>query len=95
MKNLKSLLAMTCCEASRLLEAESHELSRCQRWGLRLHLLVCRACRRYRAQLKFLREVYAAAPDKLLASGFARYGRLSPERAAKIKALLRNAAEQQ
>lgn len=46
-----------CREASRLQsEALDHSLSRGQRLGLRLHLLLCKWCRRYGKQIRFLRQ---------------------------------------
>jgi hypothetical protein len=50
-------LNLNCREASRIQsEAMDHPLPLGKRIGLRLHLWICRWCRRYGRQLKFLRE---------------------------------------
>jgi hypothetical protein len=40
-------------------------LPRWQRWRLRLHLLICRHCRRYTKQLRFLQQVSHAVNTNL------------------------------
>jgi len=48
-------LAPSCREAARIQsEALEHSLSPAKRFGLRLHLLMCRWCRRYGEQIRFL-----------------------------------------
>ena len=48
---------LTCKDASRLASiALDNHLSWRERWGLRMHLLLCKLCRRYVRELKFLRE---------------------------------------
>jgi hypothetical protein len=60
---------LKCKEVTRLLsESQDRELPAAQRLPLRLHLLSCRGCRNYKAQLNLLREAcrsYAelAGPD--------------------------------
>lgn len=50
-------LSPTCRDASRLQsEALDRPLSTPQRIGLRIHLFLCRWCRRYGSQLRFLRQ---------------------------------------
>src|SRR5262245_2773030 len=52
-----TLLSPTCKEATRLQSsAMDRKLSLFEKIGLRLHLLLCAWCRRYGAQLKFLRS---------------------------------------
>ena len=51
---LKTML--TCRDAARLLAQDEMGTSRVERVGLRLHLLMCRFCRRYKAQLGALGE---------------------------------------
>ena len=72
-KGLRNL-SPNCREASRLQsEALDHALSPMQRLGLRLHLVLCKWCRRYGKQLRFLRgaahehqdQVADAAPQTL------------------------------
>jgi len=54
----------TCRQASRLQsEALDHRLSWPQRFGLGLHLLVCRWCRRYGRQLRFICRAARHAGD--------------------------------
>ncbi len=49
-------LSPSCREATRLQsEALDHPLTGAQRWGLKIHLFLCKWCRRYRAQLQLLR----------------------------------------
>jgi hypothetical protein len=49
-------ISPSCKEAVRLQgEAQKRRLPLWQRTGLRLHLLLCKWCRRYRQQLEFLR----------------------------------------
>jgi hypothetical protein len=51
------MLSVTCREASRLQsEALDRKLCLSKRWGLSLHLLICKWCRRYGKQLRFLRD---------------------------------------
>lgn len=58
LKKVIRTLSPNCREASRL-QSEQLErpLSGSQRVGLRIHLLLCRWCRRYGSQLHFLRRV--------------------------------------
>ncbi len=50
----------TCKGATRLLlQAEERRLTAAERIGLRLHLLVCKACPRFAGQLRLMRRAYA------------------------------------
>ncbi len=50
-------LSLTCKQATRLQsEALDRKLSFFEKLGLRLHLFLCKWCRRYGEQLKFLRS---------------------------------------
>jgi len=61
-------LSLSCRQASRLQsEALDHKLSFPQRVGLRIHLFLCKWCRRYGKQIRFLRDAAADQPDQLLA----------------------------
>ena len=63
-KSALRTLSPNCREASRLQsEVLDHSLSRGQRLGLRLHLLLCKWCRRYGKQLRFLRQAVHDHPD--------------------------------
>jgi hypothetical protein len=59
-------LSPNCCEASRL-QSESLDppLSWPKRLGLRLHLLICKWCRRYGKQVRFLRQAVHEHPQEL------------------------------
>jgi hypothetical protein len=59
-------LSPTCRDASRLQsEALDQSLPLGKRLGLRLHLLLCRWCRRYGKQLHFLRHTVHEHPHEL------------------------------
>lgn len=48
---------MTCREAARLMsERLDHPLGRRRDWALRLHVLMCAACRHYNRQIRWLHE---------------------------------------
>ncbi len=58
---------LTCKAAARLLAQDGIGASRVERVGLRVHLLMCRFCRRYKAQLSAIgegcRKQFGAATD--------------------------------
>jgi len=55
-----------CRHASRLQsEALDHKLPILHHIGLRIHLVLCRWCRRYGKQIRFLRHAAHEHPDKL------------------------------
>jgi hypothetical protein len=59
-------LAPNCRDASRLQsEALDKKLSFVQRFGLGLHLVVCKWCRRYGKQIRFLRDAAQEHPENL------------------------------
>jgi hypothetical protein len=65
--NLFKALSPNCKQASRLQsEALDHKLSLIQRVGLRIHLLLCKWCRRYGGQLRFLRKAAHDHQDELI-----------------------------
>ncbi len=58
-------LSPNCKHATRLQsEALDHKLPFLQRVGLRIHLLICKWCRRYGEQLRFLRKAAHEHPDE-------------------------------
>lgn len=60
-------LSPSCRQASRLQsEALDHKLPVLQRLGLRIHLRLCKWCRRYGTQLRFLRDAAHEHPDELV-----------------------------
>ena len=63
-----TFLSLGCREASRLQsQALDRKLPLVQRIGLRMHLLLCKWCRRYRQQIRFLRDAALQHPDRLSA----------------------------
>jgi predicted anti-sigma-YlaC factor YlaD len=69
MKNLK-LLNLNCREAGRLVsEGMDRELALMERIGLRIHLVICSACRAWRRQLTLIRT--AIRKDAAVAVGTA------------------------
>jgi hypothetical protein len=81
------VLLCSCRDASRLQsEALDKELSFFQRLGLSLHLLICKWCRRYGKQIRFLRGVAHDHSENL---SEAVPQKLSPEARERIKQRLR------
>jgi hypothetical protein len=59
-------LSPSCKAATRLQsEALDHKLPLRQRFGLRVHLMLCKWCRRYGKQIAFLRDAAHEHPDEL------------------------------
>jgi hypothetical protein len=59
-------LSPSCKAATRLQsEALDHKLPLRQRFGLRVHLMLCKWCRRYGKQITFLRDAAHEHPDEL------------------------------
>jgi len=91
-KKLKSdcaALSLDCCAASRAQsERLDHPLPRMTRIGLWLHLLICKWCRRYGKQIRFLRhaahehqeDLAASEPQKLSAEARERIKRRLQEK---------------
>ena len=49
---------MRCDQASRLIShSQERQLNGAERCALSFHLLICRVCRKYRKQLKFMRNI--------------------------------------
>jgi predicted AAA+ superfamily ATPase len=56
----------SCRDASRLQsEALDKKLSLSKRFGLSLHLMICKWCRRYGKQIRFLRDAAHEHPENL------------------------------
>jgi hypothetical protein len=86
-KGLRTI-SPNCREASRLQsEALDHALTPLQRFGLRVHLLLCKWCRRYGRQIRFLRGTAHEHPDQVAEAS---PGRLSPEARERLKNALRD-----
>lgn len=61
-----ALLSPNCKEASRLQsQALDRKLSFTQSIGLRIHLLICKWCRRYGKQIAFLHDAAHDHPDQV------------------------------
>ncbi len=90
MKLLETLLP-ACRQVSRLQsDLLDRPLSLPKRFGLRLHLLVCKWCRRYGKQIRFLRQAVHEHPDEL---SQATPQTLSPEARERLKNSLRGEKE--
>ena len=62
-----AMLSPSCRQVSRLQsEAIDRKLSFPQRLGLRLHLLLCKWCRRYGKQVRFLRDAAHEHPENMV-----------------------------
>jgi hypothetical protein len=84
-------LSPTCKKATRLLsEAMDRRLSFFEKFGLRLHLFLCKWCRRYGEQLKFLRS---AARECQEHESRQEPQRLSPEARERIKQRLQSSLD--
>jgi hypothetical protein len=84
-------LSLRCQQATRLQsEAMDRRLSFFQKLGLRLHLFLCKWCRRYGEQLKFLRS---AARESEEHESRQEPERLSPEARQRIKQRLESSQE--
>jgi hypothetical protein len=81
-------LMPACRDASRLQsQALDQSLSWPKRLGLRLHLLVCKWCRRYGKQIRFLRDVVLDHPEEV---NDVAPQTLSPEARERLKQSLRD-----
>ena len=81
----------TCKQATRLQsEAMDRRLSIFERLGLRLHLSLCKWCRRYGEQLRFLRSVARKCQEH---ESWQEPHRLSPEARERIKQSLKSGWE--
>jgi hypothetical protein len=85
------VLNVPCREASQLVsESLDRKLTRAERWALRLHLLYCIACRRYRRQIFLLKSALRRpAGDRCPPQGPLSTTELGPEARERIKRRLR------
>lgn len=64
-KNLHMIMTTSCKHASSLLsKSQDGPLTLAERLSLRLHLCICRYCRRYRRQLVVLRRLLRTLKDR-------------------------------
>lgn len=76
-----ALLSPNCKEASRLQsQALDRKLPWVQRFGLRIHLLLCEWCRRYGKQIRFLRDTTREHPEHLPEPGCEKLSQNARER---------------
>lgn len=84
LKKILTILTLSCDGAAYYLsKAQEAPLTRTERWALRMHLLVCTGCRRYKRHLLFLRELIRSAAQKAY-DGQTMSGAMSPERAQRV-----------
>jgi len=96
LRDITMLVSLSCNKASHLAsESLDRELSRNERWALRIHTLVCRNCRRMFAQLKMLRALVSKMPESAHQQLRAALTQLSTDRKQRIKQLLRDAGRTQ
>jgi hypothetical protein len=85
-----SAISPNCKEAVRLQsEALDHQLPGLERFGLRLHLVLCKWCRRYGKQIRLLRDAAHDHSEELTETT---PQKLSPAARERISQSLRNQA---
>ncbi len=88
------LFTLSCREASRLIsDALDRELTRRERWSLRLHMLLCTACKRFAQQASTIRMAIAKMPDHVRQGCFEAAAGLTADRKTQIKRLLAQAGQ--
>lgn len=91
-RSLISMLQINCREASELISAAADgDLSKRDRIALRIHLVLCAACKRFSAQMSLLRAAMSALPRRWRGSWCDETAHLSSERRQAIKQLLAQA----
>lgn len=56
-KAIRMLLALHCDESTLLISSgQDRTLAPIERWAVRLHLISCRSCRRFRKQVQYLQD---------------------------------------
>lgn len=69
-------------------ETLDRELTLKERFDLRLHLMICGLCSRYRDQIHFLHQLAPQLSERLQDEGVSSNGRLSDEARERMKRLL-------
>ncbi len=55
---IKLILTLKCEQSNRLIsQSFDADLSRCERLAVRLHVLMCRSCRKFKKKLRLLHEM--------------------------------------
>ena len=91
----KMVLTLVCDDSAHLLsDSLDQPLTRAERLALRLHLLICRNCRRFRRQIEFIhRAMHHAAADSAADTSLPHMApsnaTLSPKARRRIAAALR------
>lgn len=92
LRHLLHLLTASCEEIAELAsQSLDREMPRLERFAIRLHLVYCSACRRYRRQLRLLRDAsrrLASEWQNQLAADDAASPSLSPEARERLKRAL-------
>jgi len=66
-KNIVFILTLRCDQASRLISySQESPLNKAESWALSFHLLICRMCRKYKKQLKFMRDILSRLAESRL-----------------------------
>ena len=61
------IMTQRCDQASRLISnSQEAPLNKAERGALSFHLLICRVCRKYKKQLKFMRDILSRLSDSRL-----------------------------
>jgi len=93
-RELGMILNLSCEEASRLVsESLDRPLTRGEKIALRMHTLICRACRLMRQQMTALHELAGRIPDSANSRLRASLPQLSADRRQRIKKLLADARQ--
>ena len=67
LKNIVFILTLRCDQASRLISfSQEAPLNKAERLALSFHLLICRVCRKYKKQLKLMRDILAKLKESRL-----------------------------
>ena len=67
LKNIVFILTLRCDQASRLISnSQEAPLNKAERLALSFHLLICRVCRKYKKQLKFMRDILGRLAESRL-----------------------------
>ncbi len=93
-RDVRKLVSLSCEEASRLAsESLDRDLSRSERWALRLHGFMCRSCRQLMLQLAAMRALLSSMPQASQQQLRQNLPQLSVDRKQQIKQLLRDARQ--
>ncbi len=88
-KAIVKLLTLRCKESSELLSAaEDGSLSRMDRWALHAHLFICTPCRKYRRQIRALRNMINTAMQQLETGKTAHDQRLTDDARNQLRQLI-------